>query len=141
MRRRSSPRSALIPLLILAGLLTLAYVVATTVSFINTRDQLPRGTTLAGADVSGLAASEAISKTTRALQGPVLLRYQSQNITLLPAEVDFSLDEAAVQASLEEVIAGNRGFDNLPQLLLRQPITGSPIAVCRSSHLPNWMRI
>jgi hypothetical protein len=116
-------------LLILAGLLALVYIIATTVSFINTRDQLPRGTTLAEADVSGLTASEAISKTTRALQGPVLLRYQSQNITLLPAEVDFGLDEAAVQTSLEEVIADNRGFDTLLQLLLRQPITGSPIAV------------
>ena len=129
MRRRRTLRSTLIPVLIVAGLAALMYVIATTVSFINTRNLLPRGTTLASADVSGLTTTEAISKTARALQGPVFLRYQSQNITLLPSEVDFSLDETAVQAQLDEVIADNSGFDKLPQLLLRQPITGSPVSV------------
>ncbi len=129
MRRRRTLRSTLIPILVVAGLAALVYVIATTISFINTRNLLPRGTTLAGADVSGLTTSEAISKTARALQGPVFLRYQAQNITLLPAEVDFSLDDVAAQATLDAMIADNRGFTKLTQLLLRQAITGSPISV------------
>ena len=129
MRRRRSLRSNLIALLVLAGLVALVYVAATTISFINTRNQLPRGTTLAGADVSGLTTTEAISKTSRALQGPVFLRYQNQNITLLPNEVDFRLDETAAKAALDAVIAEHHGFDSLPQLLLRQTITGSALSV------------
>ena len=128
MRRRRTSRSNLIPLLVLAGLLVLAYIAATTVSFINTRNQLPRGTQLADQDVGGLTITEAISKTTQRLQAPVFLRYGKQNITLLPAEVDFRLDETATQAQLDDVIAENKGLAKLPQLLLRQVVTGSQLA-------------
>ena len=136
MKRRPTLRSALKPVLAIAGVAILIYIGAQVITFLNMRDRLPRNTFFADMDVSGQTVTDAISKTESALNAPIVLELQSQRIPLSPAEIDFRLDEPASQAQLDDIVEANSSLTQLPQLLLRQPLSPTRVGAVMSFSAP-----
>jgi hypothetical protein len=120
MRRRPSAQSTIKTALIVLGAIVVIVLIGNVVSFLTTRERLPRSTYLGGVDVSGLGVDEAISRTARTLQAPVSVRYQAAIIPLQPAEVEFQLNEVVAQLQLQKVLRGRQGLDHLPEYVLQR---------------------
>jgi len=132
MKQRPTLRSVLKPVLAIIGLALLIYVGTQVISFLNMRDRLPRNTYFADMDVSGQTVTDAISKTTVALNAPIVLQLQNQSVPLSPAEIDFRLDETASQDQLDDIVTANSSLEKLPQLLLRQPVSPTRVGAVMS---------
>ncbi|MCS7062091.1 MAG: serine hydrolase [Anaerolineae bacterium] len=120
MRRRPSPKSTFkLGSMVAAAVLALV-LIGNLISFAATRDRLPRETYLADVDVSGMTVPEAIERVQRALQAPLTLRYQTQVLTLVPAQIEFKLNDAVARLVLERIVRRNQGMDQFLPFVLRQ---------------------
>ena len=120
MRRRTS-RVSWIKFGLIAVALVLALVlVGNLIAFATTRDQLPRETYLAEIDVSGATITEAISRTQRALQAPVSLRYRNTPLALAPVQVDFKLNDAVARLLLDGILRRHQAFNQFIPFMFRQ---------------------
>lgn len=120
MKRRLTPGSVLKTVLIIAGAVIAAVLFANTIAFFSSRDMVPDGTSMSGVDIGSLSINEAISRTTRALQAPVALRYRDAIIQLPPAQVEFQLNDVVARLQLSKVVDSKRGFDQFPDFMLRR---------------------
>ena len=120
MRRRPSFRSTLRSLVALVGVAIFVVLIVNAIAFRSARSVLPNGTRIADMDIGGLTTNEAISRTLKAMQAPLTLRYAANPITLNPAQIDFVTDETALQAQLNATIQDQSTWNNLPAFILRQ---------------------
>lgn len=122
MRLRPSARALIENAAVFAALGLIVFVIANVISFISTRSVLPPETRMGEVEISGLTLDDAISKTVTSLQAPVTLRYNTQEITLDPASVDFRLNRVVAELQLREMIDNQQGIGQLPAFMLRQHI-------------------
>ena len=118
MKRRLSVRSLITTALTILGVILAVFLVANVVSFLSSRDRLPRATYLGGVEVSGLNLDDAISRTVTTLQTPVALRYQANIIQLQPADIEFQLNEVVAHLQLQKVLDDHNGLNTLPDFVL-----------------------
>ena len=118
MKRRFSIRSLITTAGIILGVILAVFVVGNIVSFLTSRDRLPRTTYLGGVDVSGLTLDDAISGTVTTLQTPVTLRYQTSITQLQPSDIEFQLNDVVARLQLQDVLDKHQGLSALPDYAL-----------------------
>jgi hypothetical protein len=118
MKRRFSIRSLITTAVIILGVIVAIFVLGNVVSFLSSRDRLPRTTYLGSVDVSGLNLDAAISRTVTILQTPVTLRYQTSITQLQPNDIDFQLNDVVARLKLQQVLDSQKGLSALPDYVL-----------------------
>lgn len=86
--------------LLLIGLL--AYLGYQMVAFLQVRQTLPAGMTMAGLDVSGLTLEEAGELVTDTYMSPVIILHRDEALSLDPADVGFTIDLETMLAEAED---------------------------------------
>jgi beta-lactamase class A len=98
----------------LASLLILSGVWLYT-GWVSSQRVLPPGLVVAGLPVGGMTREQALNTFAEAYALPITVRYQDEEILLVPEMVDLSLDVEATSANLDQILmaqAGLRGFIN-----------------------------
>ena len=123
MRRRPTFRSILRSLVTLIGVAVFLVLLINAIAFRTSRSVLPNGAHIADLDLSGLSPDDAISRTLKTLQSPVMLHYQDNAITLTPNQIDFVTNETALKSQFDLLIQEQSSWNNLPAFVLRQSST------------------
>jgi beta-lactamase class A len=102
-------------LLVVAGFLTWRWI-----NFNRWRTHLPAGLTLAGVPVEGASREEAIERLLGAYNGPVVLHYQDQRLSLSPQMVAFQIDVDATVTTMDAELAKSGGAGGYLKYLVGQ---------------------
>ena len=120
MKRRVTPGSVIKSVLIIAGAVIAAVLLANIVAFLSSRDMVPDETRMSGVDISSLSITDAINRTSRMLQAPVALRYRDAIIQLPPEQVEFQVSDVVARLQLTKLVDSKRGLDQFPDFVLRR---------------------
>jgi beta-lactamase class A len=84
------------------------------------RQRLPAGMTLAGVPVEGATRQEAVERLLGAYDGPIVLHFQEQRLSIHPQNVAFQIDVDATVAGMDAELAKYDGFNGYLKYLLGQ---------------------
>jgi beta-lactamase class A len=90
------------------------------VHFNRWRERLPAGMTLAGVPIEGATRQEAVERLLGAYDGPILLHFQEQRLSIHPQNVAFQIDVEATVAAMDAELAKHDGLDGFVKYLLGQ---------------------
>lgn len=102
-------------ILALAGFLAWRWI-----SFNQWRKSLPAGMTLAGVPVEGATRKEAIERLLGAYDGPIVLHFQEQRLSIHPQNVAFQIDVNATVANIDAELIKYDGLGGFFKYLLGQ---------------------
>ena len=104
-----------IVILALAGFLAWRWI-----KFDQWRQRLPAGMTLAGVPVGETTRQEAIERLLGAYDGPIVLHFQEQRLSIHPQNVAFQIDAAGTIANMDAELSKYDGFGGYFKFLLGQ---------------------